>query len=496
MEIKKVLLIALSFFLIMPATMAQAPGFPMQPAAGKLPEGQMENWEISIVTMDSVMREKITETMTRLEGSKDRSVISDVLRSVLTGGVSGIVEVLVQETYNLAQYRSRQKQEWMRMIQNENNYTDSITSIKNMKDFYKTTSMKGALDPSDINFDGIEIRGMRDGEEMIYLKCSIDKDKLDNLFNHSKFNLVLDTMAFYPYRCHLPNVTANGIKIMKKIKKGKDKQKSDDKGRDMAKSGPEVPQQEGDTIIRPGAGGNMFSFDERNNLNVNIDFSIFSSWINEAVQVHKNVELGNFRFNINIPGSLFEDAERNPDSLWAQKYTYGRKSTIQKADSLAAGLDRNAFLAANLINVEGDSFVVPRSFMPINGGTPMWGTGEYNIKVKIRESCQLANDSEKAKHWRKDYKQLREMQNRSGEIQEYFKTLWNQYGNNLVKTTYRTALSTAANDMTSEIIKKSKFLSGSATSSPSSSMTQMPQTSAGSGGSGADNPPTGAMTNQ
>lgn len=494
MKIKKVLLIALSLFLIMPAMRAQSPGSPMQPAAGKLPEGQMENWEISIVTMDSVMREKITETMTRLDGSKDRSVISDVLRSVLTGGVSGLVEMVVQETYNLAQYRNRQKQDWMRMIQNENNYTDSITSIKNMKDFYKSTSMKGALDPSDINFDGIEIRGMRDGEEMIYLKCSIDKDKLDNLFNHSKFNLVLDTIAFYPYRCHLPNVTANGIKIMKKVKKGKDKSKSDDKGREMAQAGPGAPKQDGDTIIRPGVGGNMFSFDERNNLNVNIDFSIFSSWINEAVQVHKNVELGNFSFNINIPGSPFEDAERNPGSLWAQKYTYGRKSTIQEADSFAAEFDRNAFLAANIINVEGDSFVVPRSFMPISGGTPMWGTGEYNIKVKIRESCQLTKDSEKAKHWRKDYKQLREMQNRSGEIQEYFKTLWNQYGNNLVKTTYRTALSTAANDMTTEIIKKSKFLSGSTTSSPSSSsMTQMPQTSAASG---AGNPPAGAVPKQ
>ena len=240
----------------------------------------VDSWEVNVRQMPPEIRAEITETMDRLKGDdEDRSIISDVGQAVGLGLVSGMVDVVVSETFNLMQYRKKQKQEWMRMIQNENNYTDSIASIKGLKDFYASNSHRGALDPSDINFDGIEIRGMRNGKEVIYMSCSIDRDKLDHMFRHSKFNLVIDTLSFYPYQCHLPNVTANGIRTMRELKKGKAEVK-------------------GDTIMRPGLGGNGFSFDERNNLKIAINFSIYSSWINQAVQIHKNIELGNFKFVI------------------------------------------------------------------------------------------------------------------------------------------------------------------------------------------------------
>lgn len=100
--------------------------------------------------------------------------------------------------------------------------------------------------------------------------------------------------------------------------------------------------------------------------------------------------------------------------------------------------------------------------MPLDNGSPMWGTGEYDIKVKIRESCQFADNSEKAKHWREDYKRLRQMQNRSGEVQEYFKTLWNQYGNTLVKSSYKTALTKAANNLTAPLFNGGSSMSSAA----------------------------------
>lgn len=390
-----------------------------QPKGGKAPGGMpVDSWEVNIRQMPPETRAEITETISRLKGTEeDRGIIADIGSAVGLGMVSGLVDAVVSETYNLIQYRKRQKQEWMKMIQNENNYTDSITSIKGLKDFYNSNSHRGALDPSDINFDGIEIRGIRNGQEVIYMSCSIDRDKLDNMFRHSKFNLVIDTLAFYPYQCHLPNVTANGIRTMREIKKGKASVK-------------------GDTIIRPGKGGNGFSFDERNNLRVGIDFSIYSSWINQAVQLHRNVELGNFNFNINIPDNV-------------GVYTYSRREIIDHAAQMP-DKEREDYLNRNLLNVEGDCFVVPRSYMPLDNGRPMWGTGEYTIKVKVRESCQFADDSEKAKHWREDYKRLRQMQNRSGEVKEYFQTLWNQYGNSLVKSSYSTALKTAANQLTGQ----------------------------------------------
>lgn len=376
----------------------------------------VDSWEVNVRQMPPMLRAEITETMGRLQGSEeDRSIISDLLPKLGSGVASGLVEAIVTETFNLMQYRKKQKREWMRMIQNENNYTDSITSIKGLKDFYASNSHLGALDPSDINFDGIEIRGMRNGKQVIYMSCSIDRSRLDHLFRHSKFNLVLDSLVFNPYVCHLPNVTANGIRTMREIKRGKTDVK-------------------GDTIIRPGTGGNGFSFDERNNLRVGIDFSLYSSWINQAVQIHKDVELGDFKFTVKIPNDVIGE------------YTYSR-NVILKDAMLRPENERQAFLSHNLIDIDGDCFVVPRSFMPLDNGKPMWGTGEYNIKVKVRESCQFADNSDKAKHWHEDYKRLRQMQNMSDEVQEYFQTLWNQYGNTLVKTSYKTVLTTGVNEL-------------------------------------------------
>lgn len=229
------------------------------------------------------------------------------------------------------------------------------------------------------------------------------------------FTLVIDSMAFYPYNCHLPNLTANGIKTMNGLRHGRAAIK-------------------GDSIVRPGTGGNGFSFDECNDLRVKISFSIFSSWINQAIQIHKDVELGNFTFDIAIPDNV-------------RLFSYSRKTIIDRAQKLPEN-ERESFLNSHLLRVEGDSFVVPRSYMPLSNGRPMWGTGEYTIKVKVSESCRFADNSDKARHWREDYKRLRQMQQRSGEVEEYFTTLWNQYGTQLVKSSYSSTLKTALTDLT------------------------------------------------
>lgn len=406
-------IILTSFLILVVAVHTATAQHPVGNIQGATP---VDSWEVNVRQMPPQLRAEITETMSKLQGSEeDRSILSDIGIGVGSGLISGLVDAIVTETFNLAQYRKKQKREWMRMIQNENNFTDSITSIKGLKDFYTSNSHLGALDPSNINFDGIEIRGMRNGRQVIYMSCSIDRNKLEHMFRHSKFNLVLDSLVFNPYVCHLPNVTANGIRTMKEIKKGK-------------------ASVEGDTIIRPGKGGNGFSFDERNNLRLAIDFSLYSSWINQAVQIHKDVELGKFNFTVKIPNNIIGE------------YSYSRNKILEDAKSLPEN-ERRSYLSANLIDIKGDCFVVPRSFMPLDNGKPMWGTGEYNIKVKIRESCQFADNSEKAKHWHEDYKRLRQMQNKSSEVQEYFQTLWNQYGNTLVKTSYKTALTTGVNEL-------------------------------------------------
>lgn len=75
----------------------------------------------------------------------------------------------------------------------------------------------------------------------------------------------------------------------------------------------------------------------------------------------------------------------------------------------------------------------------------MWGTGEYNIKVRLTENCLFSQDAthnEKLRHWHRDYKQLLKMQKRGSEINEYMKTFWRQYGDNIVKTMVKQGLNT------------------------------------------------------
>lgn len=362
--------------------MAQAQ--PESGLSGAVMMEEVDNWQISINTMDPGCRDRITSVVNRMQANgATRSVTADILKAMGYGGITAAVDIVATEVINLAKYRKQQKQKWMQMIQQENNYTDSLMYVSGVKDFYAETSGYGALDPSNINFDGISLRGMRNGDEVVFISCHFDTSRLEHLFQHSKFHLVVDTIAFNPFKCHLPNLAANGIRMMKDDKNGRD---------------------------------NSFKFSEREHLEIGMELSVYSSWINEAVMVQKDVLLGTFKMSVRIPDNV-------------QSYHYSRAEALRDNEEL--------------VEMEGDCFVVPRSFMPISATERMWGTGEYNLKVKFRESCQFSQDAttnEKLKHWEKDYKQLRAMQKKGSQANEYFSTLWKQNGTTLVKTMVKQGL--------------------------------------------------------
>lgn len=387
---------SIMFGLVALASSAQRQAIPGSPMGGNH-DMALDSWQVNINPMDASKRAKITRTVEEMQsrGGATRSVTTDILKAMGFAGVSSAVDVVTTEIIHLAQYRKEQKRKWMQLIENESNYTDSISSIKGLNDFYLQTSRYGALDPSNINFDGISIRGVRNGKEVVYMSCHIDTTKLEHLFQHSKFQLVVDTIAFNPYECHLPNLSANGIRLM-----GNEQTERD----------------------------NSFSYDERDNLNIGMELTLSSSWINQAIFVQKDVQLGTFKLNVSIPSGT-------------QLYTYSRKAI--ENNKLLMHANPSLRLDTTEVQIEGDCFVVPRSYMPISGEEPMWGTGEYNIKVKFRESCQFSQDAthnEKMKHWRKDYKQLRKMQKKGSEFNEYFRTLWNQNGETLMKTMIKQGL--------------------------------------------------------
>lgn len=327
-----------------------------------------------------------------------RSVLTTLGKSMMIGGVTSAINVLTTELVNLTKVRKNQKQKWMEMRNKECVFIDSLCSVNGQRDFYRLPSSYGPLDPSDMNFDGITFRASRGGKDVLRMVCHLDTTHLSHLFLHSKFYLVLDTLEFHPYHSFLPNLSAN--RVMGPDAKASDEEKA-----------------YWNTI-------SQFDFAEQKDpkLKIRLDFS--SSWINEAVQVHRDVFLGSFDIEIPV----------KEDNLSGSVYFYSRQQALAEGKPT--------------IDVNGDCFVVPRSYMPVSAQNPSWGTGEYKLKVVMSETCRYNPDGKRAKNWHDDYKQLVRMQNNGKASNEYWTSIKSAIMDNtstILKSTYTPLVSYGMN---------------------------------------------------
>lgn len=377
-----------------------------RPAGGPAPMGMdtknmsLDQMIVDVNHMDDKTRDKLNQVASNYR-SQSRSAFTDISKSMLYGGVSTVFSIIGNEIISLTKIRSQQKKRWMEMRQRENLFSDSLQSAKGQSDFYRKPSTYGALDPSDMNFDGITFRATRQGKDVLKMVCHIDTTRFDHLFLHSKFYLVLDTIEFHPYESYLPNLSANRINGIDP--KNKDKEQIDF----------------WNTISK-------FSFSEQKNPSINIRMDFFSSWINEAVMVQQDVKLGSFTLDIPI----------NEMDVTDSVYFYSRQEAIQHNKGL--------------IDISGDCFVVPRSYMPVSANNPSWGTGEYKMKVVMTERCQYNPTAGRSTNWHKDYKQLVRLQNHGKAKNEYISNVistFRESKDNIIKATYTPLLNTGLSSL-------------------------------------------------
>lgn len=336
--------------------------------------------KLEVNTMSESEAERINQYIE--EHNVSRSLLAIMGSKALSALSNSVSSIAIQEIIKITNIRKNRKDNWNKMIKNECKYEESINYLNNLGDFYSKGSFDGPLDPSDLHFDGFTINVKKDSKDVMRFYCHIDlsDEGLDEIFNHSKFRLVLDSMYFYPYNCHLPNFKANQIAI-KKDKKYKR--------------------------------NTEFSFDDRDNLMVNLKFTLTSSWYNEAVMLAKDVELG--QFNINVP-----IRERDlVDSVFV--YRRGEPDMPE-------------------VGINGECYLVPRSYAPLPGGVSHWGTGEYNLKIAFSEQCSISPNI--SKHWSRDYRRLKRMKH-DKEVETYIVNLCRQQGNSVVKTVVESAYKTA-----------------------------------------------------
>ena len=398
----KTKLFLITCVLMLIANLSTAQSFHSQPGKGKPSEDimsglDMNSLETSFVLNINPMNEERKDKLNRVASnyrSHNRSILTDMGNSMITGGVAAIINIIGTEIINLTQIRSRQKKAWEQMRQKECMFVDSLQSVKGQSDFYGRQSTYGPLDPSDMNFDGITLKANRGGKEALKMVCHIDTMKFDHLFLHSKFYLVVDTIIFHPYRSFLPNLKANHI----------EKPRANEASQDEIDYWNTISQ---------------FSFEEHQSPIVNIQMEIYSSWINELVQVYQDVKLGSFSVNIPI----------NERDLTDSVYIYSRKQAIAENRPI--------------INMDGDCFVVPRSYMPVAANNPSWGTGEYKMKVVLSEKCRYNPKAGRSKNWHRDYKQLVRMRNHGKAKNEYLNdvvTTFRDNGTTILKATYTPVL--------------------------------------------------------
>ena len=182
-------------------------------------------------------------------------------KGIAAGYVTSFIDMGVNAVASLITRNSRLKEEWEKTVTAENTWQSQISTVSDVNDFYKDISFAGAMDPKGMRFDGIGCLRKEGNDTLFYISCHIDRSKLQRIINHSKFELVLDTLIISPTHSNLPNTRLN------------------------------IP----------------FSFAERKNFNLSMNIKLTSSWMTADALMQKEQELGEFSINIPVDENVLDE---------------------------------------------------------------------------------------------------------------------------------------------------------------------------------------------
>jgi hypothetical protein len=174
----------------------------------------------------------------------------------------------------------------------------------------------------------------------------------------------------------------------------------------------------------------QFSFDRRKNLQITVEMRLISSWINVLTQLQKDQELGCFSISIPV-------GQSNLDKKGELRYV--RKEGVPDRYKIA-----------------GESFIIPRSFMGFrdeeNNYKDSWGTGDYKIELRIKESCGITDAYRK--EWKNDWKQRQSAQEDENIVHKSWKLISSQKWNEITKQWVITTLKAPADMATSDLLEE------------------------------------------
>jgi hypothetical protein len=118
-----------------------------------------------------------------------------------------------------------------------------------------------------------------------------------------------------------------------------------------------------------GSAESRFSFEKRDNLVIELKVRLFSSWMNQATMIANDQQLGEFAVRVKV-----DKNKLNSDGLFIY--------------------DKNDPDFERLVSIDGDSYIVPRSYTGTPDGfnfKPTWGTGQYRVEMEVTERCRIVD---------------------------------------------------------------------------------------------------------
>lgn len=322
---------------------------PARPPMGKQSNGQlrMAQRKFQILVENERNAKKVQDTNNRLlafqessRGQAQRGLLGDLLWQ---GFTSAFKQKTVNASSNLVSLSlnyvtealKSDREKWYRKAQQQCYYNQPLSAETKIDDFYALPSTKGAMDPENLKFEGFGCKN--------YIEVIGDSKEGVGVF-YIFCKMRRDSIGLL----HI----VNHSKFMVEI--------------DSLIINPTYCNLPNDST---GSADSRFSFEKRDNLTLTLKARIYSSWMNQATMIANDQLLGEFTVNVNV-----DKKKLNKDGLFIY--------------------DKNDPDFERLVSIDGDSYIVPRSYTGTTDGVsyqPTWGTGQYRIEMEISERCSIVD---------------------------------------------------------------------------------------------------------
>ena len=273
-------------------------------------------------------------------GATERGLLGDLIKTAFK---TSFVQKSVNASSNLVSlgvsYLSEaikgDREKWYSAAQQQCHYSHKLSAETKIEDFYALPSAKGALDPENIKFEGFGCKNY------IEIKDA-EGEGVDVFYIFCK--LRRDSVGL--------NHIVNHSKFLVEI--------------DTLFINPKYCNLPNDST---GGEAGRFDFEKRDNLNLTVNVNIYSSWLNQAMMIADNQLLGRFSINVKV-----DKKKLNANGCFVY--------------------DKNDPYYEKLVSVDGDCFIVPRSFTGTQDAQnyqPTWGTGQYRVEMEVSETCRIVD---------------------------------------------------------------------------------------------------------